>query len=276
MDDRGLSQPPAEFSHGTILRWRRVPGLVLGEVEYAADQRVPLHDHSNGRFVLVLRGRIVETRGSDSITHTANTLLYRQPRERHAYRVGPKGAACLIVDMDAAWVQRAASEAPVLTKSATLTGGLVVHLAQRLHGEFGLRDEVSRLAIESLALGVLAEASRRIASTVDREAPGWVREARAFVDANVAERLALATVAALVGVHPVHLARTFKRVYHTTFAAYVRTTRLEFARDELARTRKPLSEIAAASGFCDQSHFSRLFKAHTGLTPHEYRLAAAR
>ena len=276
MGDRGLPQPPANFSHGTILRWRRVPGLVLGEVEYAADQRVPLHDHSNGRFVLVLRGRIAETRGSESIAHTSNTLLYRQPRERHAYRVGPSGATCLIVDMDAAWLQRAASEAPVLTKSTTLAGGLVVHLAQRLHGEFGLRDEVSRLAIESLALGVLAEASRRVASTADRETPGWVRDARAFVDANVAERLALATVAALVGVHPVHLARTFKRVYHTTFAAYVRTTRLEVARHELARSRRPLSEIAVASGFCDQSHFSRLFKAHTGLTPHEYRLAAAR
>lgn len=276
MSDRDIPGPPAEFSHGTILRWRRVAGLVLGEVEYAAHQRVTMHEHANARFVLVLRGRITEIRGSESLTHTAHTLLYRQARERHAYKVGPSGATCLIVDMDAAWLQRAASEAPVLTWSTVLTGGLVVHLAQRLHGEFGLRDDVSRLAIESLALGILAEASRRVAAASEREAPLWVREARAFVDANFAERLAIATVAALVGVHPVHLARTFKRVYNTTFAAYVRGARLEFAKRELTRTRAPLSDIAVAAGFCDQSHFSRLFKAHTGLTPHEYRLAAAR
>ena len=276
MSDRGVPGPPAEFSHGTILRWRRVSGLVLGEVEYAPHQRVPMHERANARFVLVLRGRLTETRGSESQTHTAHTLLYRQARERHAYRVGPGGATCLIVDMDAAWLDRAASEAPVLTRSTALTGGLVVHLAQRLHGEFGLRDEVSRLAIESLALGILAEASRRAAATAQRDIPGWVSDARAFVDANVAERLAIATVAALVGVHPVHLARTFKRVYDTTFAAYVRTTRLEFAKQQLTRTRAPLSDIALAAGFCDQSHFSRLFKAHTGLTPHEYRLSAAR
>lgn len=276
MSDRGVPGPPAEFSHGTILRWRRVSGLVLGEVEYAQHQRVPMHEHANARFVLILRGRLTETRGGESQTHAARTLLYRQPRERHSYRVGAGGATCLIVDMEAAWVERAAREAPVLTRSAVLTGGLVVHLAQRLHGEFGLRDDVSRLAIESLALGILAEASRRVAATAEREIPGWVSEARAFVDANVAERLAIATVAALVGVHPVHLARTFKRVYNTTFAAYVRTTRLEFAKQQLTRTRAPLSDIALGAGFCDQSHFSRLFKAHTGLTPHEYRLAAAR
>jgi len=267
---------PEDFSHGTILRWRRVPGLVLGEVEYAADQRVPAHDHANARFVLVLQGRLTEVRDGESTTHSSRTLLYRQARERHSYRIGPAGATCLIVDMDAAWLQRAAREAPVLTESTDLTGGLVLHLAQRLHGEFGLRDDVSRLAIESLALGILAEASRQVAAAAAREAPAWLRDARAFVDANFAERLAIATVAALVGVHPVHLARTFKRVYNTTFATYVRTARLEFAKDELRQTKTPLSEIAVAAGFCDQSHFSRLFKAHTGLTPHEYRLAAVR
>ena len=276
MIDVAVPDPPAEFSHGTVLRWRRVPGLLLGEVEYAANQRVPAHEHANARFVLVLRGRITETRGSEAITHSAHTLLYRQARERHGYRTGAGGATCLIVEMDAAWLQRASNDAQVLSASTELTGGLVVHLAQRLHGEFGLRDEVSRRAIESLALGILAEASRRVQAAAERDVPGWVREARAFVDANFAERLALATVAALVGVHPVHLARTFKRVYNTTFAAYVRTSRLEFAKRELARTRTPLSEIAVAAGFCDQSHFSRLFKAHTGLTPHEYRLAAVR
>ena len=72
--------------------------------------------------------------------------------------------------------------------------------------------------------------------------------------------------------HPVHLARTFRRVYQTTFAAYVRDLRIECARRELAG-RAPLSDIAALAGFADQSHFSRLFKQHTGLTPSEYRLA---
>jgi len=273
MSDRPVALPPAQFTHGDIRRWRRVPGLVLAEVQYAPHQQVPIHAHSNARFVLVLRGTIVETTGSISLTHGTHALLFRCARESHAYRIGASGATCLIVDTDAAWLERAARQAPLLTESTVLEGGLVVHLAQRLYGEFRQRDEVSRLAIEALALGVLAEASRRVARAA-LNAPPWLVRARAFVDAHFRERIALATVAALVGVHPVHLARTFRRTYNTTFGAYIRTARLEFAARELMATRQPLSEIAMAAGFCDQSHFSRLFKRHTGMSPQEYRLTA--
>jgi AraC family transcriptional regulator len=161
----------------------------------------------------------------------------------------------------------------VLEQSAAFRGGFVVHLAHRLHGEFRLRDEVSRLAIESIALGMLAEASRRTAKPSERPVPAWLRQARALVEAHFAEPLPLADVARRVGVHPVHLARTFRRVHQITFAGYVRHTRVEFARRELAASESPLGDIAVAAGFCDQSHFSRLFKRYTGLTPAEYRLA---
>jgi AraC family transcriptional regulator len=178
----------------------------------------------------------------------------------------------LIVDVDPAWLDRAREHAPVLAQSTAFRGGFIAHLAHRLHGEFRLRDEVSRLAIESIALGVLAEASRRAARTAERPAPAWLRHARALVERHFAEPLPLATVAAHVGVHPVHLARTFRRIYQTTVAGYVRQVRIEFARRELAGSAA-LSDIAMAAGFCDQSHFSRSFKQYTGLTPAEYRLA---
>jgi len=273
MSEPPVAVPPLDFTHGEIRRWRRVPGLVLAEVQYGPHQQVPIHAHPNARFVLVLRGTIVETTGSISLAHSAHTLLFRRATEPHAYRIGSSGATCLIVDTDAAWLERAACQAPLLRDSTVLEGGLVQHLAQRLYGEFRSRDEVSRLAIEALALGVLAEASRRVARAAVA-APPWLMRARAFIDAHFTERLALATVAAIVGVHPVHLARTFHRTYNTTVGDYVRTARLEFATRKLTATRLPLSEIAIAAGFCDQSHFSRLFKRHTGMSPQEYRLAA--
>lgn len=267
------AQLPKNFTHGDVLRWRRVGGLVLAEVQYEPGQRVHRHVHAHARFVLVLAGAITEIRGDDTHTHSASTLLFRRAGEPHAYIVSRAGATCLVVDVDASWQARARVHAPVLEQSAAFRGGFVLHLAHRLHGEFRLRDEVSRLAIESITLGVLAEASRRVAKAGERPAPGWLQRARALVDVHFAKPLPLVEVARHVGVHPVHLARTFRRVHQMTFAGYVRHVRIEFARRELAVSGATLGDIAVAAGFCDQSHFSRLFKRYTGQTPAEYRLA---
>jgi AraC family transcriptional regulator len=267
------AQLPKNFTHGEVLRWRKVGGLLLAEVQYEPGLRVHRHVHAHARFVLVLSGAITEIRGDDTQTYGGSTLLFRRADEPHAYAVSRAGATCLIVDVDAAWQARARTHAPLLEQSAAFRGGFVLHLAHRLHGEFRLRDEVSRLAIESIALGVLAEASRRVAKAGARPAPGWLQQARALVDAHFARPLHIADVAQRVGVHPVHLARTFRSVHQITFAGYVRHVRIEFARRELAASDAPLGDIAAAAGFCDQSHFSRLFKRYTGLTPAEYRFA---
>jgi AraC family transcriptional regulator len=268
-----FAQPPRNFTHGEILRWRRVGGLVLGEVRYEPGQRIPRHLHPHARFVLVLAGALTEVRGDDTNRYESSTLLFRCADEPHSYVVSKSGATCLIVDVDAGWYARAREHAPVLAQSAAFRRGFVVHLAHRLHGEFRLRDEVSRLAIESIALGMLAEASRRVARAAARPTPPWLLEARSLVEDHFAEPLPLASVARRVGVHPVHLARTFRRFYRTTFAGHVRQVRIEFARRELAASSASLSEIAVSAGFCDQSHFSRLFKQYLGVTPAEYRLA---
>ena len=265
-------QPPKNFTHGGVLRWRRVGGLVLAEVEYEPGRHIQRHVHAHARFVLVLKGALTEIRGDDTGTYGPSTVLFRRADEPHAYVVAKGGAICLIVDIDPAWIDRARTHAPVLARSAAFRSGFIVHLAHRLHGEFGLRDEVSRLAIESIALGVLAEASRRVSRARERPAPAWLHHARSLVERHFAEPLSLTAIAAQVGVHPVHLARSFRRDYQTTCAGYVRQLRIEFARRELAGGAS-LSTIAMAAGFCDQSHFTRLFKQYTGLTPTEYRLA---
>jgi len=52
---------------------------------------------------------------------------------------------------------------------------------------------------------------------------------------------------------------------------YVRRLRVDYAAYQLSQTDDPLSEIAAAAGFADQSHFSRTFSGIMGSTPSRYR-----
>lgn len=265
-----VAEPPKNFTAGDILRWRRVRGLVLAEVRFEPGQRVHREQRAHARFMLLLKGSLTETRGEETVTHRPSTLLFRRPDEPRSYAASDRGATCLVVDMDPAWLGRTQQEAVVFARSMAFRRGLLLHLAHRLSGEFRLRDEVSRIAIESLVLGVIAEASRRIAKAQEQPAPLWLQVALALVEQQFAEPIALASVAKRVGVHPVHLARTFRRVYRVPFASYVRQLRIDFARRQLAGSAA-LSEIASAAGFCDQSHFSRCFKRYTGFTPAEYR-----
>ncbi len=270
-------QFPKGFAHGELLRGRRVGELLLAELAYAPGQRLAPHAHANARFVLVLRGSFTETVNGRPRTATPSSLIFRPPREVHAQVHHERGARVLVMDMSPAWLERAREEAPVIGESASFRGGLLLHLAHRLHDEFNRRDEVSKLAIEGIFLGILAEASRRMAPAPESKAPRWLEQVRELLHANFADRLSLDDLGRAVGVHPVHLARSFKQHNHCTLGEYVRNLRVEFACREIAFSDAPLSQVALVGGFADQSHFTRIFKSHTGMTPAEYRqLARAR
>jgi AraC family transcriptional regulator len=81
----------------------------------------------------------------------------------------------------------------------------------------------------------------------------------------------LQQVATEAGVHPAHLARVFRRHHRCTIGSYLRRLRLDAACRQLVSGERPLADIALAAGFADQSHFSRLFRAATGVTPTHYR-----
>ena len=79
---------------------------MLAEVEYEAGQRVHRHAHPHARFVLMLSGGLTEVRGEETHNVGSSTLMFRRAGEPHGYMVSPRGATCLIVDVDAAWYAR--------------------------------------------------------------------------------------------------------------------------------------------------------------------------
>jgi AraC family transcriptional regulator len=108
-------------------------------------------------------------------------------------------------------------------------------------------------------------------TTKECNPPNWLRQARELLHAHFNDSLNLDEIASAVGVHPTHLARTFKKHYRTTVGEYVRRLRLDWATRRLSETEESIAEIASSAGFYDQSHFSHLFKLHTGFTPAEFR-----
>ncbi len=97
-----------------------------------------------------------------------------------------------------------------------------------------------------------------------------LERARAFLDAALARVVRSAELETVTGITRYELARQFRVRYGTSPYRYLLMRRLDLARRRIARHR-PLAAVALESGFADQSHFTRMFKAAFGLTPARYR-----
>jgi AraC-like DNA-binding protein len=113
--------------------------------------------------------------------------------------------------------------------------------------------------------------SRTIGQTSGRRssAPGCIRRVRERIDSDPAARHTLAELATEAGLSRYQLLRSFARELHLTPHAYLLQQRIALAR-RLIRQRLPLADVALASGFFDQSHFSRSFARQFGVSPRRY------
>jgi transcriptional regulator of acetoin/glycerol metabolism len=101
--------------------------------------------------------------------------------------------------------------------------------------------------------------------------PGTMRRVREHVEAHLSESMDLAELAAIAGLSVYHFARAFKQTAGVTPHHYLVHRRIERAQEMLARSELPLSEIALAVGFSDQSHLARHFRQTLGVTPGQFR-----
>jgi len=79
--------------------------------------------------------------------------------------------------------------------------------------------------------------------------------------------MSIEQIARQLGVHPVWLARAYRRVVGEGMQDTMRRKRVERALMLLRDSDWPPAQIAAEVGFCDQSHMIRCFHAVLGRTP---------
>lgn len=83
----------------------------------------------------------------------------------------------------------------------------------------------------------------------------------------------LAEMATTMGLSRYQVLRRFQKAYGLPPHAWLISRRAEHAL-RLLRCRQTLAEVAVASGFADQSHMTRIFVRHYGLTPGACKAAA--
>jgi AraC-like DNA-binding protein len=90
------------------------------------------------------------------------------------------------------------------------------------------------------------------------------------------EPIQVADLGACCGLSPTHVHRLFRKLLRISPNDYLHSLRLQEARTLLSTTEDSLSSIALRTGFFDQSHFTKRFRAMTGLTPSHFRKAFGR
>jgi len=88
-----------------------------------------------------------------------------------------------------------------------------------------------------------------------------------FIESNLSEKISLDSLSIMAGLSPHHFARAFQQSLGMPPHRYLLRRRLEHVERMLRDTQLPLSHIALAVGFSDQSHLNRHFRRLTGMSP---------
>ncbi|MBI3716629.1 MAG: helix-turn-helix transcriptional regulator [Betaproteobacteria bacterium] len=280
----------------TILRTRsnHVQGRRLGcrtGADVVASSVVPTvpardiveHRHAEAHFVLVTAGRYCSDADGASAAGGLQ-CIFNPPGTQHrdCFAAGqdlPRAHFYSLWIAPAAWQHLTASlELPGW--ACVLDGDATRGLAAGARGLFaspGANEmDIDCLAAEFTA--AFATMAARHARDAGRIQPPWlsrVREQLRDTAVSSDASLRLGDLAAAQGVHPVYLARAFRRHYRCSPGEYLRRCRLERAAALIASTRQPLAAIALQCGYFDQAHLSRAFAASYGISPGQYRLSLA-
>jgi AraC family transcriptional regulator len=255
-EDEGVLVTAADVNGYTLAELRFPPGYLQDEFE-----------PDTPYLALVLDGSLEKSFPHRTMQLGPASGVTMPVGATHGARFGPDGARIVIVKP-----KTASNGAAGLDRLVELRGRGISGLAWRLAGELRTADAAAPMAAEGLALELLAETHRE--ARADRylgRPPAWLSAAEELLRARVGDCVGLSELAEAIGVHPARLARAFRARYGISVGEYGRRLRLAWAAREVALTEAPLALIATEAGFADQSHFSRLFKQHVGMTPARYR-----
>lgn len=146
-----------------------------------------------------------------------------------------------------------------------------LHIVQRLYGP-ALANAAARYLFSQPLRGHTAPQNPQESEPLGATVPDIVRQAIRVMEAHLETPLSIGDLCEEVGVSHRQLDRLFAQFVGKTPVLYYREIRLDRARGLVTQTNLSMTEIAYASGFASQVHFSRAYKQRFGLAPSKDRI----
>ncbi|WP_212625406.1 AraC family transcriptional regulator [Pseudomonas sp. PP3] len=240
------------------------------------DHRYPWHAHAEFSLGVVLAGGVsLQTRRSESVA-TRGSFVFINAEEMHRGHPQAQGWRCRTLHIDPEVLRRVNYEifgrhhlpwfaSPVI-EDRVLTSSLL-----RLHQ---LSEATcSSLERQSWITSIIARLLTHHGHGLDllnvcRE-PIAVERARAFLDANLSDKVTLDQLALVAQIPAFRLLRAFRQAFGVTPHEYQLQARVRSAHT-LLKIGVSLADAAVTSGFSDQPHFTRVYKKIMGATPGQF------
>ncbi|HYM61876.1 MAG TPA: AraC family transcriptional regulator [Thermoanaerobaculia bacterium] len=252
-----------------ILAERRVAGFHVAEIA-ATDAALLVPPPGISQISGVFRG-VLRQPAAPAFELAAGGLAFTPPNVLRRVDILHGPVHVLVVRLDP---DRLCKFQPLFAPPCELTTMALADLydlPQRvvltLRGQTSARD----LALEAAILAMIASGAEILARRKKNREPFWLRRVDAYVDANLGRQIGLTDVAGAVRVARSTLADVFRQSRGMTIGDYIRRKRVESACLMLRKSSLPIAGVAAACGFCDQSHMTRAFRQELHTTPAGYR-----
>ena len=237
------------------------------EVAYKPGLLQALHAHEETTVTLVVAGSLRETVGRTQEIARALSVVVKPGDTEHADQFGEAGARTVQIGLTSNDAASLRDWEPSARAWRWTHAGPAVPAFLHLLAVLRARPHEDTL-LEHGVTEVLCSL-REVPDDSHRDPPAWLRILREEID-DTGSGVRVRDLAARAGVHPVYLARQFRRFYGSSVVSYLQRRRVTRAADLIASSSLGLSTVAFQAGFADQSHLNRAFRAGTGFTPGTY------
>jgi AraC-like DNA-binding protein len=154
---------------------------------------------------------------------------------------------------------------------ALLQKGMLIYDALYSWAKHLQKEKHTQQPFENLLLTVLNKFLKS-KEGAGKKMPAWAQELKDLIQDHIDENITLKEISKDLDINPSYLSREFSKHFdNLSFGEYIRKQRIEKAKELITSFTYSLTDIAYLTGFSDQSHFTRIFKQHTGESPSEYR-----
>lgn len=150
-------------------------------------------------------------------------------------------------------------------------------LFEKLSAEYSRGGEDGAIMIKNLISELIVLTVRSFAERVanKRNINLLMATAGGYIEENLGNNIRVSGIAKMLNISTRHFNRAFKKFFDASPQEFITHLRINKAKSMLVFTTINITEIAAACGFYDCTHFCKIFRKQTGITPKEYRKKAS-